>query len=211
MKGFPGYEHLGIPTFFDCLPMPPTTTSFNFLRSLILDGIFQMNSVNLVCVISMLHSTPQLEALWFKNATRADDLPVHTDPAIPLEKTKGRDDIHIPVFLPCLTHLAVTSPGCATELLRYIVAPALQNLHLDGARPHTFALCCDPWTARQAQSVRLVLHAFHKNSPNLQHFAITTTFLDQDAWEWLLFGESAVRSPSISKTRNHLSPRLGYF
>lgn len=192
---FPGLQQLGVPTFFDCLPMPPTTASFNFLHSLVLNGIFQATSANLVCVISMLHSTPQLEALWFKNATRDDEISIHTDPEIPLEETKGRDHISIPVFLPCLTHLAVTSPGCATELLRYIVAPALQNLHLDGSRPRTFALCCDPWTPWQAKSVRLVLRAFYKNSPNLRHFAITTTFLDQDAWEWLLFGESASDPP----------------
>ncbi len=192
---FPGLRQLGIPTFFDCLPMPPTTTSFNFLHSLVLNGIFQKTSANLVCVISMLHSTPQLEALWFKNATRDDEISIYTDPEIPLEETKGRDSICVPVFLPCLTHLAVTSPGCATELLRFIVAPALQNLHLDGSRPRAFALCCDPWTPWQAKSVRLVLRAFYKNSPNLRHFAITTTFLDQDGWEWLLFGESASDPP----------------
>ena len=195
---FPGLRQLFIPTLFDCIPMPPNT-SFNFIRSLVLHGIFQMESANLVCVISMLHSTPQLEALWFKNATRDDDIEIHNGPDEPLVETKGRRDIRAPVFLPCLTHIAVTSPGCATELLRYIVAPALQNLHLDGSRPRTFGLCCNPWVLSQAKSVRNVLRVFRNNAPNLRHIALTSAFLEQEGLEWLLFGESISDPPPFSQ------------
>lgn len=191
---FPALRQLFIPTLFDCIPMPPNA-SFNFIRSLVLHGIFQMESANLVCVISLLHSTPQLEALWFKNATRDDDIKIHTGPEEPLVETKGRRDIQAPVFLPCLTHIAVTSPGCATELLRYIVAPALQNIHLDGSRPITFGLCCNPWESYQAKSVRSVLRVFCNNSPNLRHIALTSAFLEQEGLEWLLFGESTSDPP----------------
>ncbi|KAK2463735.1 hypothetical protein APHAL10511_004228 [Amanita phalloides] len=192
---FPALERLRIPTFNDCMPMPPFGASFSSLRSLILSGACHLESPNIVSVVAVLHCTPQLETLWFKHGTREDEGSIPADPGVPLDETKGRNDIYIPVTLSRLTHLAITVPGCALTLLQCIVAPVLQNLHLDGSRPPWFGLCCNPWLSYQSKAARNALRHLALNSPDLRHIALTSTFIEQQGWEWLLFGDSMLKPP----------------
>jgi hypothetical protein len=119
---------------------------------------------------------------------------------------KGRS-IPKNIQLPKLKHLAVSTPGTACDLIGYIAAPALEDLHLDGSRnvdPRSWqaAWHLHPpeilWNDAVLRSVYNMLKLFASRCQNVRRFAITEAYLSQSAWDWLLFGEDE-RGPPFPK------------
>ncbi|KIL66878.1 hypothetical protein M378DRAFT_160406 [Amanita muscaria Koide BX008] len=194
-SNFPGLRTLSISSFFDCIPVLPDLSSFSHLHTLILDGSGEEDLTDIILIVALLHSTPQLETLWIKHFFREHFVAV-TNPNVP-GTIKGRKNPRLHVVLPHLTSLAVTVPGCALELLRCIEAPALRNLHLDGSRAPDFWDFPSGWTNSDTSSVRNALERFAQRAPNLRHLAVTAVLLTHPGWEWLLFGNEGREPPFL--------------
>ena len=188
---FPMLEMLRIPSHFDCIPAPPAgdSSSFDNLHTLILDGSMEQESPSIALVANLLHSTPQLETLWFKTLTAEQPVTVMNE-TIP-RSVKNPQPVPIPVLLPKLTRLAVTAPGAGSDLLHCIEAPGLHDLHLDGSRTPSYEEITGvelSWSRMDAAQVESSLKRLATRSPELRRLAITSTYLSHEAWRWLLLG-----------------------
>ena len=194
---FPNLRKLHVNTFQDAVPVLPPSASFSHLTKLILDGSRELDHSCPSRIAALLHCTPQLESLWMRHY-HYDANKWHTIKGCSISKN---------IQLPKLKHLAVSTPGTACDLIGCIVAPALEDLHLDGSRnvaPRCWqaAWCCDPpeilWSDAVLNSVYIMLKLFASRCQNVRRFAITEAYLSQSAWDWLLFGEDE-RGPPFPK------------
>ncbi|KAM6502951.1 hypothetical protein JOM56_002928 [Amanita muscaria] len=196
---FPSLQTLSLPTFYDSLPMVPKEASFSHLHTLVLDGAWEHDAPSIILVVALLHSTPQLETLWFKHVTQDHWSFVPDDPATPSELVKGdRTDIRGPVVLPCLTSLAVSAPGCALDIMFSINAPALHNLHVDGSRGPVRG--SDErynveWDGYNTPHILNCLKHLSLQSKQLRRLAVTSVHIPHADWKWLLFGTASEGLP----------------
>ncbi|KAM6503641.1 hypothetical protein JOM56_000584 [Amanita muscaria] len=189
---FPSLQTFSLPTFYDSLPMVPKKASFSHLHTLILDGALERDDPSIILVVALLHSAPQLETLWFKHVTSVHYSFVPNDPATPSAPVKGdRTDVRGPVFLPSLTSLAVSAPGCALDIILSINAPALHSLHIDGSRGpvrgdhERYDIA---WDHDDTSDVLRCLKRLSLRSKQLRRLAITSAYIPHADWKWLLFG-----------------------
>ncbi|KAF8632780.1 hypothetical protein AX15_001682 [Amanita polypyramis BW_CC] len=186
---FPKLQTLSLPSFYDCIPMllisnPP----FNHLHTLILDGSLESDAPDIGLVTALLHYTPQLETFWFKHSSEEQFSSVN-DPFQYI--IKGRADVRVPAHLPRLTNLAISVAGSATDIIECIRAPALRYLHIDGSRNPKYD---DPgwdFTDYRSSCARWALKLLAEHSPDVLHLAVTSVYLTNAGWEWLLFGEQS--------------------
>jgi len=193
---FPNLRKLHMNSFYDAMPMLPSSSSFSHLTTLILDGSLERFSCYPSLIAALLHCTPQLESLWMKHHfwNNPDDMSQW-------RTIKGRS---IPQYiqLPKLKHLAVSVPGTACDLFGCIAAPALEDLHFDGSRGPTYGDSPERpdiiWSDWVSASVSYSLKLFASRCQNVRRFAITRAYLSRSAWEWLFFGEDG-RGPPFPK------------
>ena len=193
---FPNLRELHMNSFYDALPMLPSSASFSQLTTLTLDGWLERDSPCPSLIAALLHCTPKLESLLMKHHfwDNPDDMSEwHT--------VKGRS-ISQNIQLPKLKRLAVSAPGTACDLIGCIAAPVLEDLHLDGSRGPTYVDSTDrpdiEWSHRVLESVYNALNLFALRCRNVRRFAITEAYLSRSSWEWLLFGEDG-RGPPFPK------------
>jgi hypothetical protein len=205
---FSQLETLRIPTHFDCVPI----CSFNRLHTLLLDGYMEEESPSLSQITSLLHFTPNLETLWLKTLTVEQHVNV-TEPSWTILRP-NEQNIHVPVLLPKLTRLAISTPGAGSDLIYCIEAPALYDLHLDGSRgPRYQEMTGEDFTWWQTGTiwVQESLKRLATRSPGLRRMAITSTYLTREGWSWLLTGngEGAPFPQLESLSLHDLLPRSG--
>ena len=182
---FPRLEKLHINSFYDSVPMPPLSTPFDHLTTLILDGALEDELPTPGLLAALLNCTPWLETLWMKHHFWEN----HHDVDQP---TAYGTNISLDLQLPRLKHLAVSVPGTACDLLRCITAPALEDLHLDGSRGPGWDDTERPdfeWVDWVTASVQRALKVFATRCTSVRRFAVTRAYLTRTGWEWVLFGE----------------------
>ena len=184
-------EMLRIPSHFDCVPAPPpgNSSSFDNLHTLIIEGSMEQESPSIALIVNLLHSTPQLETLWFKTLTVDQSMTV-MNVTIP-QSAKNAQPVPIPVLLLKLTRLAITAPGAGSDLLHCIEVPGLHDLHLDGSRTPAYEEITGEelyWSQMDAAQVESSLKRLTTQSPELHQLADTSTYLSHEAWRWLLLG-----------------------
>ncbi len=193
---FPNLRKLHMNSFYDAVPMLPSSTSFSHLTTLILDGSLERFSSYPSLIAALLHCTPQLESLWVKHHFW------HNPDNMSEWRTIKGHSVPRNIQLPKLKHLAVSVPGTACDLIGCIAAPALEDLHLDGSRGPTYGDSPErpeiEWTDWVSESVYNTLKLFASRCQNMRRFAITRAYLSQSAWDWLLFGEDG-RGPPFPK------------
>ncbi|KAF8624111.1 hypothetical protein AX15_006022 [Amanita polypyramis BW_CC] len=212
-KRFPMLQSLLLPSYYNSLPMLPIDSGpFANLRTLILDGSMEHIDGSITLITALLHNTPQLETFWYKHYCDEQFSPIG-DP-FPLE-IKNRSDIRTPARLPNLSRLAVSVPGSASDLIFCIEAPALRDLHLDGIHGPRNR---EPggkdivWGDYATDTAEFVIRAVAAQcSRALHRLAITSIYIGQETWEWLLFGEGQGRPfPQLESLSLHrLEPYSG--
>ncbi|KJA23753.1 hypothetical protein HYPSUDRAFT_571636 [Hypholoma sublateritium FD-334 SS-4] len=139
------------------------------LKTLILDGtrnsIERSEAAYVFQVTKFLAQTVNLETIWFKvesMQTDDDDL----DAFIPEDEDEPPSP-HV-VDLPRLTRLAVFGFGKGEELLRFIKAPNLRDLHIDGTqdRDKSFFDLAD-WAREHVMFLFPTLKTLARRSPLL--------------------------------------------
>lgn len=172
------------------------------LKTLVLDGtknsIERSEAAYVFQVTKFLAQTPNLETIWFKvesMQTDDDDL----DAFIPEDEDEPPSP-HV-VTLPRLTQLAVFGFGKGEELLRFIKAPNLQDLHIDGTQDQdkSFFDLAD-WMREHVLLLLPALKTLARRSPLLRRLAIVGVNLTRDIWQWLLGctpAENAVPFPLL--------------
>ena len=188
---FPNLRKLHMNIYHDVVPRLPSSPPFPHLTKLILDGSLEQSCARPSLIAALLHCTPQLESLWMKHHSY-DTNKWFTVMGCSISKN---------IQLPKLKHLAVSTPGIACDLMGYITAPALEDLHLDGSRG---AMYDEPpesidWHDGVLESVYNMLKLFASRCQNVRRFAITQAYLSRSAWDWLLFGEDHERGPPFPK------------
>ncbi|KAF9526159.1 hypothetical protein CPB83DRAFT_885154 [Crepidotus variabilis] len=201
-----------IPTYESSVPVfRPGTSCFNRLNTLIFDGSFEGQESNMAMIVALLHHTPQVETIWFKTEIKYTTMDLGSS-VIP-RTIRNFADVPRPAFLPCLTHLAVSTPGAGSDLFRCIDAPALQDLHIDGARRIRDR---DPddvdtsWVLWYVASQRLAIRELGRRSPNLRRLAITDTLFNRREWLWMLAGTEPEGPPFRSLESLTLSQFLPF-
>ena len=187
---FPKLQTLAIPSFFQCIPVFPETTSLSNLSTIVIDGTVEREDASIALIVALLHSTPQLETLWLKTLSREQPVLV-TGPTIP-QSIKNTNPVKNPVILPRLTRLAVSAPGVGSDLLYCIEAPRLHDLHLDGSRGHPYKEFVGRdfiWSPFDDNAVYRGLKKLALRSPGVRRLALTSTYLTHESWKWLLFGD----------------------
>lgn len=193
---FPKVRKLHINSFYDSVPVPPLSTPFTLLTTLILDGALEDDIPTPGLLAALLNCTPGLETLWMKHHfwENFDDV----SQATAYGSHKGRSNISLDIQLPRLRHLAVSVPGTACDLMRCITAPALEDLHLDGSRGPHWDDTERPqyeWSNWATESVQGALKLFAARCKSVTRFAVTRAYLTRTGWEWVLFGEGDGRGP----------------
>ena len=193
---FPQLQRLCLSSLYECIPFLPRSSYFHHLHTLILDGSMEDVWTDAALVAALLHCTPQLECLWMKHlyVEQWSDLSGPT--------FYGLNNVSTHIRLPHLTSLAVSVPGCASDLVYCIDAPALRDLHLDGSRgpfpPDEDADEDDedddsrinsPWYRFYVDFLLRSLKRFASRCQSVRHLAITTIYLTREGWDWLLFGD----------------------
>lgn len=117
--------------------------------------------------------------------------------------TKGRSGIPQDIRLPKLKRLAVSVPGTMYNLIAFIVAPVLEDLHLDGS--------CDPdadaertpsdneWSDQRIRSMGTVLRSLALRCRSVRRLALSVVDLRQTGWDWILFGSEDGSGPPFPK------------
>ncbi|KAF8621762.1 hypothetical protein AX15_007501 [Amanita polypyramis BW_CC] len=186
---FPKLQTLSLPSFYDCIPLPLLgNPSFDHLHTLILDGYLENDVPDIGLVTELLHYTPHLETFWFKHSSENQPMSVN-DPF--QHMVKDRTDVRVPAHLPRLTNLAISVAGCATDIIECIRAPALRCLHFDGSRNLEYSDPGEDFTEYKSSRARWALKYLAECCPDVRYLAVTSIYLTNAGWEWLLFGEQS--------------------
>ncbi|KAM6492068.1 hypothetical protein JOM56_011792 [Amanita muscaria] len=175
-ENFPELQILSLSDFFECIPALHGTPPFSNLHTLILDGSCAGQGMCARPIIGLLHNTPILETLWIKHPIGLHSILV-----------SGSELKSPVVVLSCLASLTVSSPG-SSELLHYIVAPALRDLHVDASKdPYSWDDGFSFWTNMGIRAMANALSSLARWSTNLRRLAITALYLREEVWNWLMF------------------------
>ncbi|KAF8343209.1 hypothetical protein F5887DRAFT_973818 [Amanita rubescens] len=181
---FPNIQKLLMNIFYDSVPMLPLSASFPNLCTLVLDGAFESNIPSPELIASFLNCMPQLETLWIKHFLW------HT-----FDDFKGR--------LPKLKRLAVSVPGIMYNLIAFIAAPVLEDLHLDDSRDPDAAVESTPsdegWSDRRIRSMETVLRSLARRCRSVRRLALLAVDLGRTGWDWILFGSEDGSGPPFPK------------
>ena len=185
---FPSLTTLVLPFTAEYIPSPVSPMSS--LKTLVLDGSRNSpegtETAYVFQVTKFLAQTPNLETIWFKvesMQTDDDDL----EDYIPPDEDEPPSP-HV-VDLPRLTRLAIFGFGKGEELLRFIKAPNLQDLHIDGTSDQDkslYELVDCQWVYEHVLYLLPALAALAERSPLLRRLAVIGVNLTRDMWEWLL-------------------------
>ena len=191
---FPNLRKLHINSFHDTVPMLPISASFSNLTRLILNGSLENDIPSAGLLAALLHCTPQLESLWLKHYFWENYETV--SPPIAQSTFKGRSNMSPDIQLPRLKHLAVSIPGPACNLMGCIMAPALEDLHLDGSRElRDEEEEWREWASWEKKLVYNALKLLASHSPNVRRLAVTDAYLARTTWHWIMCGEDERQPP----------------
>ena len=199
---FPNAQKLLMNIFYDSVPMLPLSASFPNLCSLVLDGAFERNIPSPELIASFLSCMPQLETLWIKHCLW------QTFDEVGLSSTwgtiKGRSGIPQDIRLPKLKRLAVSVPGTMYNLIAFITAPVLEDLHLDGsvdpsAKCRPSVAVSEGWSDRRIRLTETTLKSFALRCRSVRRLAIMAMPLRRTAWDWVLFGSEDGSGPPFPK------------
>ncbi|KAF9010083.1 hypothetical protein BDQ17DRAFT_1347512, partial [Cyathus striatus] len=187
---YPNLRILHVSAFSYMIPLCANKTPLTQLKTLILDGSDSMPApMHSIC--SLLHHTPNLETLWFKSCDRYSYHNIYENQLVP--GPWFPNGVPIPVQLPHLLRLAVTTPGSATDFLHYVELPKLRELYLDGTRNGRFT-----WDDGDAQRLQRGLLALSPRAQNLKRLVLDNTYFSESCWRWLFTGdEHGVSFPEL--------------
>lgn len=177
--------------------MPSLKSPMPSLKTLVLDGtrnsLERSEAAYVFQITKLLAQTSNLETIWFKIESMQTDDDV-LDDFIPEDEDEPPSP-HV-VDLPWLTRLAIFGFGKGEELLRFIRAPNLQDLHIDGTsdRDKSFYDLAD-WAREHVLYLLPTLKTLATRSPLLRRLAIVGVNLTRDTWQWLLGCELAESVP----------------
>lgn len=199
---FPNMQKLLMNVFYDSVPMLPLSASFPNLCTLVLDGASQSNIPSPELIASFLNCMPQLETLWIKHYIwqTFEDVGQSSD----WGTIKGRSGIPQDIRLPKLKRLSVTLPGTMYNLIAFIAAPVLEDLHLDSSGdPDVIVESMPPenaiWNDRRIRSMETVLRSFALRCRSVRRLAFVMVDLVQTGWDWILFGPEDGSGPPFPK------------
>ena len=97
------------------------------------------------------------------------------------------------IRLPKLRHLAVSVPGIACDLLGFITAPMVEDLHFDGSREPEYEngkRLDYEWEEEDTTTSCKALRTFASRCQSVRRFAVTEAYLSRNVWDWIMFGEN---------------------
>ena len=188
---FPNLQELYMNSFEDCVPLFPLSASFSHLSTLVLNGSREDEVPYPMIIVALLNCTPQLESLWIKHLCWENPYNI-TGTATGTVGGRQASEISLDIRLPRLRHLAVSVPVIACDLLGFITAPMVEDLHLDGSREPEFKngkRLDFEWEEENTTTSRKALRTFAFRCQNVRRLAVTEAYLSRNVWDWIMFGE----------------------
>ena len=187
MDLLPALRSLSFTATRSSLPTHLGNARFENLTTLVIAEPFISTHPGIYFLCAFLSCTPHLETLYCKIQDIWETFNYRGSTVI----DHFRDiypDVSLPILLPRLTTAAVTVTGTGGDILSYIHAPALRNLHLDGSRSDLVTDAENYWCELLNAELLSTLRLLAPRSPNLRRLAITEAFLSEPTWRWLVCG-----------------------
>ena len=185
-ESLPSLKTLSLPGYIECIPTPSPSSTFKNLINLRVNGTGLSNLSPLYELFRFLQHTPNLQTLFYKTCDQFSYQIGCTPPSGSWAPTKKFKPVSLPVFLPHLRTGDVSASGSGTDLLRNVVAPNLERVHLDGSRIQDGL---EDWTLGLIRDVGDVLEELSRRSPNIRSIALTEMPLEEPVFKWILCGE----------------------
>lgn len=185
-ESLPSLKTLSLPGYSECIPTPSPSSTFKNLINLRVNGTGLSNGSPLYELFRFLQHTPNLQTLFYKTCDQFSYQIRSTPPSGSWAPTKKYKPVSLPVFLPHLLTGDVSASGSGTDLLRNVVAPNLERVHLDGSRIQDGL---EDWTMGLIRDVGDVLEELSRRSPNVRSITLTEIPLEEPVFKWILCGE----------------------